>query len=717
MRLPLLLEPHPRIIAPPDRRGARLMGILMLIHIGVVAAGLLIINAIWKSRTGTPIWGDRDAWVVLAGVGLIAVSFILLKAGFYRAGSILYILNALAVALVAPFVPDPNAEIALLASAIIPIFLTAIVFSDRWVLLTIFGTAALAIFQLSVSGMPTRQISTGFGLLVVVVVTGTLVLVFRRHFSAIEKDRLSQIEESEKKYRNLFETVSDGIYIADTHGKIVEANSAACRQLGYTRGELLTLSIKGVMGRAAADVEALQDEVYKKGYVFVETTHLLKNGGTIPVELAVTATEFNGQRAILSVARDLTERNRIQKEKSRLEEQLQQSSKMESIGRLAGGVAHDFNNLLTTILGNVQLALNHLPGESTLSEYLIDIRNAAEIAASLTRQLLAFSRRQIIEPQLVDLNDLLTRLQKMLTRLIGEDVALKTSLSKGLGTVKVDPGLMEQVIINLSVNARDAMPDGGTLLLETANVSAANFLPADASTTNETSGPGIQAQHPLLDPGEYVVLSVIDFGTGIPPEVRTHLFEPFYTTKSKGRGTGLGLATTYGAVKQSGGHIDVQSEEGKGTTFKIFLPRVDDLKPEQSQSGSRTVRAPQSRSETILLVEDDSMVRNLAIKMLEHHGYRVLQAADGDEALLVAARYSEPIHLLMTDLVMPGMNGRQLAEHFIKNHPETRVLMSSGYTENVITHHGVLEEGVSFISKPYTLQAIGEKVRQVLDRS
>jgi two-component system cell cycle sensor histidine kinase/response regulator CckA len=390
---------------------------------------------------------------------------------------------------------------------------------------------------------------------------------------------------------------------------------------------------------------------------------------------------------------------------------------MESIGRLAGGVAHDFNNLLTAILGNVQLALDDLPGESALNEYLIGIHDAAEIAASLTRQLLAFSRRQIIEPQLVDLNDLITRMQKMLTRLIGEDVALKTSLAKDLGTVKVDPGLMEQVIINLSVNARDAMPDGGTLLLETANVSAVNFSPANASTTNASSGPGTEARHPLLDPGEYVVLSVSDSGTGIPTEARQHLFEPFYTTKPKGRGTGLGLATTYGAVKQSGGHIDVQSEEGKGTTFKIFLPRVTDRHPERPQPGSRAAQGPQSGSETILLVEDDPMVRSLAIKMLEHHGYRVLQAADGGEALLIADRHREPIDLLMTDLVMPGMNGRLLAERFKGTHPEARVLMSSGYAENVITHHGVLEEGVSFICKPYTLQGLGAKVRQVLDRS
>jgi PAS domain S-box-containing protein len=384
-------------------------------------------------------------------------------------------------------------------------------------------------------------------------------------------------------------------------------------------------------------------------------------------------------------------------ERTLLQDQLQQAMKMEAMGRLAGGVAHDFNNLLTTIMGNIDLARSLTGDPDGLAQSLEEINRAAESASALTRQLLAFSRRQIIEPQPLDLNGLVSRMELMLKRIIGEDVSLRTELAPGLGTIRADAGQLEQVLVNLAVNARDAMPGGGRLLIRTANAEL------DPEACRSRSG---------LRPGPHVELTVSDTGHGMSDEVKRHLFEPFFTTKPQGRGTGLGLATIYGIVKQSGGDMEVSSAVGRGAAFRMLLPRVTaEAAAPPAPAAERTLTG----SETILLVEDEEGVRNLAIALLARLGYRVLPASGGAEALQTAAEHSARIELLLTDVVMPGLNGRQLADRLVTIHPEMKVLYTSGYTEDSDVLRGVVGAQLHFIAKPYTPRALAAKIREVLE--
>ena len=383
-----------------------------------------------------------------------------------------------------------------------------------------------------------------------------------------------------------------------------------------------------------------------------------------------------------------------------LEEEFRQSQKMEAVGRLAGGVAHDFNNLLTVITGYGQLILERLEPEAPLRAQVEEINKAGERAAGLTRRLLAFSRRQTLAPQIVDLNAIISDNEKMLHRLIGEDIEVVTLKDPGLGKGKADPAQIEQVLLNLAINARDAMPTGGTLMIETSNVELdENYA----------------ASHAAVRPGAYVQLAISDTGTGMRAEVRAHIFEPFFTTKEKDKGTGLGLATVYGIVKQSDGNIWAYSEPGVGTTFKIYLPRVEELV--EVAPPAEVQQAGQLGSETILLVEDEDGVRALAGRILRARGYVVLEASGPPQALQVGQQHSEPIHLLLTDVVMPQMNGRELAQKFLSTRQATKVLYMSGYTDDAIVHHGVLEAGVPFLQKPFTPEALLRKVRALLDEA
>lgn len=385
-------------------------------------------------------------------------------------------------------------------------------------------------------------------------------------------------------------------------------------------------------------------------------------------------------------------------EHQQLEEEFHQAQKMEAVGRLAGGVAHDFNNLLTIISGYAQLLEDMVASEPKLHTYVDEIIHAGDRASALVRRLLAFTRRQSMEPQVLDLNNVVKGAEKMLRRLIGEDIEVVTILPADLGAVRSDPAQLDQVLINLSVNARDAMPNGGKLIIETANV--------DLDQTYAHT-------HLAVTPGPYVMLAVSDTGHGMDAHTRAHMFEPFFTTKEKGKGTGLGLATVYGVVKQSGGNIWVYSEQGKGTTFKIYLPRVvapvEPLEP-------KTIRDyhPQG-SETILLVEDEQGIRDLVLGILRARGYKVLEASRPLEALQISQKFEGTIHLLFTDVVMPQMSGRDVAAQISVTRPETKVLYMSGYTDNAIAHHGVLEPGVPFLQKPFTPEALAQKVREVLD--
>ena len=387
-------------------------------------------------------------------------------------------------------------------------------------------------------------------------------------------------------------------------------------------------------------------------------------------------------------------------EQRSLEEQLRQSQKMEGIGRLAGGIAHDFNNLLTAILGYAELMEAQLPDDEDLRSSLHEIRIAGERAAALTRQLLAFSRRQVLQPRILDLNLVVSEMEKLLRRLIGEDVVLTTRLDPGLASVRADPGQLEQVLMNLAVNARDAMPGGGTLTIETRNAQL------DAV---------FAAAHPCARVGRYVVLVVADTGTGMSAEVLSHAFEPFFTTKEQGKGTGLGLATAYGIVAQSDGFITIESAPGLGTTFRIHFPRVAG-RASVSSSGNRQRVSPRG-AETILLVEDEPGVRRLSRTILESLGYHVLEAASGEKALEVARAHVGEIHLVATDVIMPGMSGRVLWDRLRPLRPRTRVLFVSGYTDDAIAPHGVLESGTAFLQKPFTPHGLAEKVREALDAS
>ncbi len=400
--------------------------------------------------------------------------------------------------------------------------------------------------------------------------------------------------------------------------------------------------------------------------------------------------DANGRASsIISVSRDVTERKR-------LEAQLQQAQKMEAVGRLAGGIAHDFNNMLTAVKAYSEFLLADLDQADARRTDVQEIAKAADRAASLTRQLLAFSRKQVLQPQPLDLNDVVERMEKMLRRLIGEDVQIVTRLESDLRLVEADPSQIEQVIMNLAVNARDAMPDGGAITIETRNETLERVEPDWA-----------------IAPGAYVALVITDTGIGMDAQIRAQIFEPFFTTKPIGEGTGLGLSTVYGIIKQSGGHVSVFSEPGRGSTFKVYLPHIDTAES-NPMLGPAMSRMPRG-SETIVLVDDDEGVRAVARRILQRAGYTVLSAPDGIEAIRLIGESGGDVHLLVTDVVMPELGGRDLVTHVRDTYPELRVLFVSGYTEEGIRRHGVLDTESAFLEKPFTAERLAQKVREVLD--
>ena len=503
---------------------------------------------------------------------------------------------------------------------------------------------------------------------------------------------VAALRASEEQYRALFENTPYPMWVFDleTH-RLLAVNGAAIAHYGYRREEFLALKIEDL--RAPEDIPALEQHLATKEAGYHTTgpwRHRKKDGTLIEVQTSGHEITFAGRRAELVVIDDVTERKR-------LEEQFRQAQKMEAVGRLAAGVAHDFNNLLTAILGTTDLMIEDLPADDPDREGLLDIRGAAERAAVLTRQLLTFSRQQVVSPRMLRLNELITDLVKLLRRLLGEDVTIASALAPDCGAVKADPGQLEQVLVNLAVNARDAMPNGGRLTIETRNVD----LDADYPT-----------ERVMIPAGRYVMLAVTDNGTGMDAQTNARIFEPFFTTKPVGKGTGLGLATVYGVVQQTGGYIWLYSELGHGTSFKIYLPRVDADGPQPAEEEQRA--SALDGSETVLVAEDEEAVRLIIAKALEARGYRVLSARDGSEALELAAGHGG-IDLLVTDVVMPDMNGRELSRCLTEARPNLRTLYLSGYTDDAMLHRGVLQEGVAFLQKPFSLGALARKVRDVIE--
>jgi len=504
--------------------------------------------------------------------------------------------------------------------------------------------------------------------------------------------------QADELLRSVLDNALDVIVSVSSTGNVESFNTAGERLFGYQPAEVIGRSIALLIPDAKANTEAGELPWYlnaMRGSVNTFERQMVgrrKDGARIPLEMAFSSFELNNTLHYTGILRDLTER-------SALEAQLRQSQKMEAFGQLAGGVAHDFNNLLTIIIGCSDLLLPDMQRGELDYELVTDIRTAGDRAAALTRQLLAFSRRQLLEPKIVNLNETVAEVEKMLRRLIGEDIMLASNLDHSLQSVRVDPGQIEQVLVNLAVNARDAMPSGGQLTIETRNV----------EWTEEYC-----RVHLGYMPGRYVMLSMTDTGCGMTPEVKRRVFEPFFTTKGAGKGTGLGLATVFGIVRQSGGQVNVYSEVDVGTSLQVYLPAID--QDGEAAPMRENLDAMRMGSETILLVEDEEAVRKIAKMALESHGYTVIEASSGSSALKLAEKTARPIDLVISDVVMPGMSGRQFAEALRVLRPDFRLLFISGYTDDAVVRHGIVKANEAFLQKPFSPDALARKVREVLDR-
>jgi len=552
-----------------------------------------------------------------------------------------------------------------------------------------FGLPALHLHRPDLNSAPLND--TILGLVGMVLLFDIYTVYQHFQIQAVRK----QLMEREELFRLITENAADMIAVVDTTGHRVYNSPSYEKILGYTPQELVgTPALEQIHPEDREKVLQAAAEARRTGKGSnLEYRMRHKDGGWRTLESRASTIMKDGEvERLVIVNRDVTERKH-------LEEQFRQSQKMEAVGRLSGGVAHDFNNLLGVIIGYGEIVQEGTATDSPLRGCVDEMLKAGHRAASLTRQLLAFSRQQVMDPKVLDLNLVVKDMEKMLKRLISEDIQLKTDLDPDLVRIKADQGQIEQVVMNLAVNARDAMPNGGELTLTTSNF----YMDED-----------FVRRYPYpVSVGDYVLLTVTDNGIGMDAATRVRVFEPFFTTKEKGKGTGLGLSTVYGVVKQSGGYIEVLSEPGAGATFKIYLPKVEDALDPQKQS----TELPDSLhgTETVLLVEDEVALRKLSRQLLELCGYQVLEAESGAEALTISREHKQAIHLLLTDVVMPGMSGRVLADQLVVQRPEMQVVYMSGYTGQTVGEHGVLAEGSFFLPKPFTREALARKVRRALD--
>ena len=532
-------------------------------------------------------------------------------------------------------------------------------------------------------------------------------IVGATHDITTRKRNEETLRESREEYNRLFESSSDAIVSAEPPlWNLVLANPAAARMFEADDPEHFAARPPWEHspefqpdGRRSIDKgREMIESALRDGSTSFKWRHKRASGEEFNASVTLTRIELSGAAWVQATIRDLSQAEREEEERGRLEDQYRQAQKMEAVGLLAGGVAHDFNNLLTVINSYAGFAIDDLREGDPLRADMREILQAGERAAVLTRQLLAFSRKQVMDPAIVDLNAVVGNLEKMLKRLLGEDVDFSTAMAEDIGHINADPGQIDQVVMNLVVNARDAMPKGGKLTIKTANVELDDRY---------------AREHPDTPAGSYVMLSVTDTGRGIPDEIKERIFEPFYTTKAEGRGTGLGLSTVYGIIKQTGGAIDVVSEVGKGSTFTVLLPRVE---APLEQPRRTSFSAPRQNTETVLVVEDEAAVRNLTERILVSAGFTVLTAANGGEALIECERHRGKIHLLVTDVVMPKMSGKDVADRLTQNAPDLRVLYMSGYTGDTILRHGVRARGACFVSKPFEAGDLINKVRAVLDQ-
>lgn len=693
-----LLEPHARLTDMADRLGARLFIRLLLVHIGLALISLFVVNAIWLQTMSRPIWFDQDTHVVITSIGSHFISLSLIKTGRYRTGVLLYVIMSAAVPLVAPFVPDPHAEIGLLAVAIFPVIIATIAFPTRRVLAILIVIIFLGAFQIANSDLSEEKIITGAILLLAVAVSSSMVIVFRQHLMTLENRRIALIKAGERQYRDLFGSIIDAVLLTDRQGKILEANSAAYRMLDYSQEELRGERIETLLGNATVRGEIGLWDMIEKESDLLEIDLQCKNGNLLPVELTASRVDFRGQAAILIVARNITDRKRAEVEKKQLRDQLLQLQKMEAIGTLAGGIAHDFNNILGGIIGYAELAIEDKEKETVqLDRYLSRILEAGNRARNLVKQILSFSRQGTSSQVPLNLVPLVKEGIKLLESILPKTITVEIDLHATEDTILADPTQIHQVVMNLSTNAYHAMrAQGGHLRFILENVQ-------------------LHRSHAHLgqkiEPGDYVKLSVRDTGPGIPIHLLRRIFDPYFTTKEVNEGTGLGLSVSHGIVSSHKGMIEVEETSSSGTTFSVYLP-VAQTPPVLPTAEKLPLIS--GDNEHILLIDDEAFFLDVLCETLTSLGYRVSAFQDSRQAIEQFRSAPNSFDMIVTDQTMPGMTGVQLITEARKIAPRIPVVLCTGYSESV-TEETAAQHGIDgFLMKPVNRRDLTRVIHDLL---